>query len=1118
MTIESVIVSRYISRASLLVSHIPQRHQIMCVWPDRLPATVTSGRTRLQGLLAALIALNLQAVGSSSCAAAAETAAASTPVSEALNADGAFIDLQLAPDQQRTFRVTLQSGEAADLVVRQSGTAAIRLSWAASGSSEETSLLAEGGRGVRLQVPLLAHSAQVWDVTISPAQGSLAAQAAVALEPAHPIAEADHLREAASNAFALAERMRRQQPAPSVDDTRTQYRLAAASWALAGDGCAAQRIWTALSSFEHELGNAVEQQRAAQGALKQICPGDLSEHAFAARLLGSGYINVGDYANGARFSSQAVTLARLAGDSTEEAVALRNLGLADTESGQVNAGLAATRAAVAVAQRLGDTGLLASLRNDAALAYSARGEYALAIEAYSLSLEGLKQHPNATTEAVAWINLGVAYAQIGDTDQSIAAFDHAETAATQSQCWVCLAELAVDRGENLSDEALARASFEHARDIAQSHHFDRQRAEALRGLGLCALRSGQWADARALFDEAIGEFDRMHNTVNKSLVYSLIGDLDVRQGQIEAARVAYHQALTIATNAGYQASAVVAYGSLARLALDADALDSARQTIAQAIALIESERQRIDAPDLRTSYFSGRRSYYELYIDVLLRLDQARPGHGYAAQGLITAERARARELQEQLTERAIGAQADREIDPQLLSEESAAADQVRTLAYQWSNASSAADRSNALQAQIDAATRSLNQIRGRIRAANPRYAELTHPIALSTTQIRTQLLDPGVSVLEYWLGESRSYVWVLNRNHLGGFELPARRVVEAECAQLREQLIAPASLPDSLSIEERVARSKAELSSVSASGRGLGELILPAAARSLLTDTVVVVADGALQAIPFAVLLLAESSGAQTTFVYLPSLTTLRSLKALPHTHAPVGAAAILADPVYRHDDERVSAHISTNPTAWQTEAAIAQLGRVPYTRLEAQAVIAVADAAVSWLAQGFDANREAAMKASWDRYSLVHFATHALLNEQHPELSGIVLSLYSRDGHAIDGFLRINDIYRLRMPVELIVLSACDSASGQEIGAEGPASLARAFFYAGSHRVLASLWPIDDRATATLMGAFYQSLLVEHHSVSEALRLAQQQVAQNPRWAQPYYWAGFVLEGDWR
>jgi CHAT domain-containing protein len=156
--------------------------------------------------------------------------------------------------------------------------------------------------------------------------------------------------------------------------------------------------------------------------------------------------------------------------------------------------------------------------------------------------------------------------------------------------------------------------------------------------------------------------------------------------------------------------------------------------------------------------------------------------------------------------------------------------------------------------------------------------------------------------------------------------------------------------------------------------------------------------------------------------------------------------------------------------------------------------------------------------MKASWDRYSLVHFATHALLNEQHPELSGIVLSLYSRDGHAIDGFLRINDIYRLRMPVELIVLSACDSASGQEIGAEGPASLARAFFYAGSHRVLASLWPIDDRATATLMGAFYQSLLVEHHSVSEALRLAQQQVAQNPRWAQPYYWAGFVLEGDWR
>jgi CHAT domain-containing protein/tetratricopeptide (TPR) repeat protein len=1053
-----------------------------------------------------------------SSAPAMEADTVSAPVAEALNADGAVSDLQLSPDQQRTFRVNLKSGEAADLVVSQSGTTPIRLTWAAAGSSRATSVLTEGGRGVRLQVPLLAHGGQAWDITVSSADGARAARATVALEPAHPIAAADRLRDAAIDAFAQAETMRRQQPAPSIDQTRAQYRRAAARWGQAGDSCAAQRTWTALASFEHDLGNAVEQQRAAIEALKQICTTDRSEQAFAARLLGSGYINVGDYANGARVSSRAVTLSRQAGDINEQMVALRNLGLADTESGQVNAGLTATRAAIAVAQQLGDSGLLASLRNDAALAYSARGEYALAIEAYSLNLDNLKQHPNATAEAVAWINLGVAYAEMGDLDQSFSAFDHAETAGTQSQCWVCLAELAVDRGDYLSDAALARTSYEHARDIAQAHHFDRQRAEALRGLGLCALRAGQWADARALFDEAIGRFDRLHNSVNESLVYSLLGDLDVRQNQVEAARTAYHQALTIATNAGYQAAAVVAYGSLARLARDSGALDSARREIVRAVALIESERHRIDAPDLRTSYFSGRRSYYEFYIDVLLRLDRERPGHGYAAQGLITAERVRARELQERLTERAIGAQADREIDAQLLSEESAAADRLRTLAYQWSSASSAVARSNALQMQIDAATRSLNRIRGRIRAVNPRYAELTHPVALSTTEIRTQLLDPGVSVLEYWLGESRSYVWVLNGDHLLGFELPARGMVEAACARLREQLIAPATLPESLSIEQRVSRSQAELSSIAASGRALGDLILPAAARSLLTPTVAVVPDGALQAVPFTALGLPESSGGQTTFVYLPSLTTLRSLRALPHTHAPPGAVAILADPVYRYDDERLGARLSTNPSDWpQRDAVIAQLGRLPYTRREAQAVLAAADAAVSWLAEGFDASRESATKTSWDRFSLVHFATHALLNERHPELSGIVLSLYAPDGHAIDGFLRINDIYQLRMPVELIVLSVCDSASGQELGAEGPASLARAFFYAGSHRVLASLWPVDDRATATLMEDFYRSLLVERQSASEALRSAQREVARDPRWAQPYYWAGFVLEGDW-
>jgi CHAT domain-containing protein len=139
-------------------------------------------------------------------------------------------------------------------------------------------------------------------------------------------------------------------------------------------------------------------------------------------------------------------------------------------------------------------------------------------------------------------------------------------------------------------------------------------------------------------------------------------------------------------------------------------------------------------------------------------------------------------------------------------------------------------------------------------------------------------------------------------------------------------------------------------------------------------------------------------------------------------------------------------------------------------------------------------------------------------LLNARHPELSGIVLSLYGKDGRAEDGFLRVNDIYNLHMPADLVVLSVCESAVGKSVGGEGAANLARAFFYAGARRVVASLWPVDDRASVAFMRAFYGALLGKHLSPAQALIEAQREMRANPRWQAPYYWSGYVVEGDWR
>jgi CHAT domain-containing protein len=322
--------------------------------------------------------------------------------------------------------------------------------------------------------------------------------------------------------------------------------------------------------------------------------------------------------------------------------------------------------------------------------------------------------------------------------------------------------------------------------------------------------------------------------------------------------------------------------------------------------------------------------------------------------------------------------------------------------------------------------------------------------------------------------------------------------------------------------IEQRAAAEAAGLEATRAAAASLATMILPDDAPRLLGDDVALVGDGELLTLPFAVF---DGAASPRAYAYLPSLGTLRGLRALPRSPAPEKAIAIIADPVFRADDERLKSRAAMKADASDTlvlraanEAGIANLPRLPHTRDEADAIAKLADRDASWVALDFSANRGAVIDADWKRYGIAHFATHALVNDRHPELSGIVLSLYDAEGNAEDGFLRANDLYNLHLPADLVVLSVCESAVGRNVGGEGPANLARAFFHAGAPRVVANLWPVDDRASVAFMRAFYASLLDGRTRPQHALVAAQNALRANPRWQAPYYWSGYVLEGDWR
>jgi CHAT domain-containing protein len=240
----------------------------------------------------------------------------------------------------------------------------------------------------------------------------------------------------------------------------------------------------------------------------------------------------------------------------------------------------------------------------------------------------------------------------------------------------------------------------------------------------------------------------------------------------------------------------------------------------------------------------------------------------------------------------------------------------------------------------------------------------------------------------------------------------------------------------------------------------------------------------------------------------------------------------AVIADPVFSAADERLGVHAKTGavkqvPGDGSADTRLIEhladdsgliIRRLKFTRQEADQILAEAPRAKNFKAVDFKANRAMATGGELSKYRYVHFATHGYIDSDRPDLSAIVLSLVDEEGKPEDGFLRAHDIYNLNLPAEVVVLSACETGLGKQIKGEGLVGLTQGFMYAGARRVVVSLWNVNDKATAELMARFYRGMLRENKTPAAALRTAQLEMSQQGKWRSPYYWAAFVLQGEWK
>jgi CHAT domain-containing protein/predicted negative regulator of RcsB-dependent stress response len=595
-------------------------------------------------------------------------------------------------------------------------------------------------------------------------------------------------------------------------------------------------------------------------------------------------------------------------------------------------------------------------------------------------------------------------------------------------------------------------------------------------------------------------------------------------------------------------------------------LPEATQKVETAISIVESLRTKIANQELRSSYFATVQAYYRFGIALLMRLHQQSPNAGYDRKAFDVNESARARALLETLAE----SRADirQGVDPKLVEQERALQHQLNAKAFelaQLNAAPSAKAQAKVVAEEVQALTVELQQVKTEIRQTSPRYAALTQPQPLTLKEIQNLVLDRDTLLLEYSLGTDRSYLWAVTSDSMSSYELPKRAEIHAAVYVLLELLNARNKRVDGETKAQWQTRVTREDGKIPAAAASLSRMTLSPIASQLGQKRLVIVADGGLQFIPFAALPTPEAhsgSEGQTSHKRNMDAGFYRGAKPLVVDHEIVSldsastlavirrevsgrqlapkAVVALADPVFMANDVRVSAKpgaqrsntmSSELPNGGVKDLELVealenvgvtsgglQVSRLLGTRKEAEDILAMVPASDRMLALDFAASRQTATSAELSRYRYVHFSTHGVLNTQNPDLSGLVFSLVDENGKAQDGFLRAHEVFNLKLPAEVVVLSACQTGIGKEVKGEGLVSLTRGFMYAGAPRVVVSLWSVSELGTTELMVRFYRGMLKEGLRPAAALRAAQLSLMKEGQWSSPFYWAPFTLQGEWR
>jgi CHAT domain-containing protein/Tfp pilus assembly protein PilF len=874
------------------------------------------------------------------------------------------------------------------------------------------------------------------------------------------------------------------------------------------------------------------------------------------------FVTIGDKQKAIDCYTQALQLYKQAGDYRGEASTLNNIGLICRSLGEKQQALDYHNQALTLAKAKSDRQMEAATLISIGAVYDSVGVKQQALDYYNQALPLARSVRDRQLEATTLNNLGLVYRSLGEKDRALTYYSQALSIARAISDFRMEATTLHNIARSYDSAEETKPALDY---LNQALKIERKLGDrngevyTLSAIGVIYDSLGERQKALDFYNQSLSLAQTINDRRGEAVTLNNIGLVYQSLGNLQKALDHYKRVLPLWRAMSDRSGEAVTLYNTAHIERTQDKLTDALGNIKKAIDLIEFIRTSVISKDLRISYFASVQDFYELYIDLLLRLHAVNPDAGYDGESLRASEKARARSLIELLAE----AQADlrQGIDLQLLERERIL---QRRLNIKEQNRMRLLERKHTGEEEetankdIDSLLTEYRQLQSEIRQKNPHYAGLTQPQPVSLDEIQSQVLDDDTLMLEYFLGKEKSYLWAVTKTSINTFTLPRQAEIDELAQQLYLFLIERSEAAkeyragriSSQQRADRIAKADTEYPKVAIK---LSQMILGPVARQLGKKRLLLVADGALQYVPFSTLVepgdIQNDEGSQKLLILnheiisLPSVSTLAmERKYLLSRKAATRTVAVIADPVFDENDERVkNIAIKVKEVVKENFGAEAarildrisedietdkqkvagrrlRVPRLPFTDEEARRIISLVQDSTTMKATGYQANRTIATSSELSTYKYIHYATHGYLDAERPEFSAIILSMLNDKGETQDGFLRAHEIFNLNLPAEMVVLSACETGLGREIKGEGLVGLTRGFMYAGAARVVVSLWGINDRATSELIVRFYKKVLTEGYRPAAALRAAQIELFKETEFKSPYYWAPFIIQGEWR